>query len=536
VKIIIIIIEFLLFFTFLSTASFAQSVSLPNNFGVTVYPNQGWYTAKDLQNNIIINNNIPEVVIKTALDRGGEIYIAGGMYLLSNDFTGFNLKTGTHLKLAQDAQIVVPSGYTGSVFRFSGVTSDCVIEGGTIYEASPAKRGWIGIMMQAGSIYFNLIENMVITNPHIVIDLNGAENHYINANTFVNIQGFTFVKGIQFDFNGNPLHGIYGNTFRDLQFEGGPMTTYGIKDIRHDNNAFYNVQIWDLPEGSHSSTIHPSAKNTIIIGGQMTHYNFEDNGEKTIILDAWHNNLPADSTLLFSILNGTHHSQVNTVSVLSDHSFNMSIPTQQGAIGYVKGNTGQLTLSQEHPSEINIYGTVSNPTGDKVVIQISKPNGAVEQNEAYVKSDGTFYYPIIFDKNSLTGQYKIDGLYQNFNLGSLLINVVWNQATPNEVKPTSVVLSPSKDNSTLSIQIRSDARSWSEGKISDDIFGTSIQNLVKIGIIDKPNENKIQIHQSLHIPTWLKNNAGWWADGQISASDFISTIQYLLDSGMMQIP
>src|SRR3989442_8356848 len=300
-KIIISFIVLLFSSTFLFMNANAQGMDLPNNFDVIVYEFGGLYYAKDSQK-IIISSDTPDTVIKTALTRGGEIYIAGGEYYLSKDFSGFDLKSLTHLKLAENSDIVVPSGYTGYVFRFSSGIGQSVIEGGQIFEAKPVKRNWIGIMMQGGpyGVYFNLIENMVITNPYIVIDFNAATGQWINANTFVNIKGWSFVRGLEFDFKGKHtdyVDGFDGNTFRDSTFQSGPMTTYGAKDIKHQNNAFYNVQFWDLPTGAISSSIDASAKNTIIIGGIMTHKDFVDNGINTTVLDAWHSNLSSDSSI-----------------------------------------------------------------------------------------------------------------------------------------------------------------------------------------------------------------------------------------------
>src|SRR2546428_11654101 len=250
-KIIIAFMGLLFSSTFLFMWAFAQGLDLQNDFGTIVYVIGGMYFAKDSQDHIFVSSDTADIVIKAALDRGGDIYVTGGNYHLSKDFSGFDLKSTTHLKLAQDSSIIVPSGYGGYVFRFNNGTAHCVMEGGHIYETDPVKRGWIGIIMQGGTegVYFNLVENVIITDPYIVIDFNATRGQWINANTFVNIQGYTFVRGIEFDYKGKPEggDGFNGNTFRDSQFQSGPMTTYGVKDIKHDTNAFYNVQIWDLP-------------------------------------------------------------------------------------------------------------------------------------------------------------------------------------------------------------------------------------------------------------------------------------------------
>ncbi len=522
--------------------TFAQTTNLPNNFGTIVYQSNNYYYAQDSKNNILTSSGVPEFVIKTALDRGGDIYIAGGTYNLSPNFSGFDLKYGTHLKMAPDTNIVAPSGYIGHVFRFSNGVGQCVMDGGHLYEASPVKRNWIGIMMQGGTngVFFNYIENMVITDPYIVIDFNANTAQWVNANTFVNIKGWDYVRGIEFDFQGTPNDGggFSYNAFRDLQFESGPMTTYGAKDIKHGYNAFYNVQFWDLLPGAISSTVDSSADHTIIIGGQMTYQGFVDNGRNTIILDAGHTKIISNSTILLAILNGTYHHQVNMPPLQSSQILNMSI-IMQPTSGFMSGNKAQLSVSAGKPITVNIFGTVTNPKGGSVLLSITRPDGVVEQNQADVTSAGAFYYPMIFDKNSLTGQYKIDGSYQNSNLGSLLLNVTSDQALlSNQTNggTNSGMTAPPQSNATLSARIKNDAKLWSQGEISNDVFLNSIRYLVTIGILEKPNESQMPLHQSVSIPTWLKNNAGWWTDGQISDSDFFSGIQYLLNNGIIRMP
>jgi len=537
-KIIISFIVLLFSPTFLFMDTFAQSVDLPNNFDIVVYEFGGLYYAKDSQK-IIISSDTPDTVIKTALARGGEIYIAGGEYHLSKDFSGFDLKSLTHLKLAANSDIVVTSGYAGYVFRFSNGVGQCVIEGGQILEANPVKRNWIGIMMQGGpdGVFLNLIENMVITNPYIVIDFNSSTGQWVNANTFVNIKGWNFVRGIEFDFKGkhtDDVDGFDGNTFRDSMFQSGSMTTYGAKDIKHQYNAFYNVQFWDLPAGAISSTIDASAKNTIIIGGIMTHKGFVDDGKNTIVLDAWHSNFLSNSSISSDIINGKYQPQVNLSLLPAQNSLNMSMD-QQPAAGLVTASKAQLGVSQKRPTQINVYGTVSNSQGGKVILYITRPDGVVEHDETYVTSKGIFYSPIAFDKNSLLGQYKIDVIYQNSNLGSILLNVTSDQVLlPVQTYPNTGTVLLSESNTPV-LTLKSNANLWSQGKISDSTFGDSIQYLVKVGIIEKPNGTQTLLHQSLHIPTWFKNSVGWWANGQISDTDLISELQYLLDSGIIQM-
>lgn len=41
--------------------------------------------------------------------------------------------------------------------------------------------------------------------------------------------------------------------------------------------------------------------------------------------------------------------------------------------------------------------------------------------------------------------------------------------------------------------------------------------------------------QSVVIPAWIKNNAGWWASGQIGDNQFVQGLQYMITNGMIKI-
>src|SRR5205807_9156240 len=121
--------------------------------------------------------------------------------------------------------------------------------------------------------------------------------------------------------------------------------------------------------------------------------------------------------------------------------------------------------------------------------------------QADVTSVGAFYYPMIFDQNSWTGQYKIEGSYKNSNLGSLLLNVISHhvQSNENSVQPNVSIAPTSGPNATLSRQIKTDAKLWSQGLISDDNFVNSLRFLVNIGASEKTIGSQPPLNKSTHI-------------------------------------
>ena len=41
--------------------------------------------------------------------------------------------------------------------------------------------------------------------------------------------------------------------------------------------------------------------------------------------------------------------------------------------------------------------------------------------------------------------------------------------------------------------------------------------------------------QTVTIPDWVRNNAGWWADGQIDDNTFANGIQFLIKEGIISV-
>ena len=95
---------------------------------------------------------------------------------------------------------------------------------------------------------------------------------------------------IDFAVDGVPEVETYfdGNYFEDIMGSVGQAeTTFGVKDLRGHRNMFLHVLFWDIHHSPNaiSARILPTAKDTIILGGIMTSWNFQDNGIRTQIID-----------------------------------------------------------------------------------------------------------------------------------------------------------------------------------------------------------------------------------------------------------
>jgi len=82
--------------------------------------------------------------------------------------------------------------------------------------------------------------------------------------------------------------------------------------------------------------------------------------------------------------------------------------------------------------------------------------------------------------------------------------------------------------------IRNTAGWWSAGEIGDSDFVSGIQWLIENGIMKIPLTESGE-GSTQDIPDYIRNTAGWWSEGLIGDSDFVSGIQWLIENGIMKI-
>jgi len=75
-----------------------------------------------------------------------------------------------------------------------------------------------------------------------------------------------------------------------------------------------------------------------------------------------------------------------------------------------------------------------------------------------------------------------------------------------------------------------------DGQIGDSDFVGGIQHMIKEKIIDIPDlpPSSSEIAEE-KVPDWIKTNAKWWADGLISEDDFVQAIEYLVKAGIIRV-
>jgi len=84
----------------------------------------------------------------------------------------------------------------------------------------------------------------------------------------------------------------------------------------------------------------------------------------------------------------------------------------------------------------------------------------------------------------------------------------------------------------LPVWIKNNAGWWADGSIDDETFIQGIEYLVQEEIILVSEKSQSDSNEQ-SVPVWIKNNAGWWADGSIDDETFIQGIEYLVKTGII---
>ena len=105
-----------------------------------------------------------------------------------------------------------------------------------------------------------------------------------------------------------------------------------------------------------------------------------------------------------------------------------------------------------------------------------------------------------------------------------------------EEEGIKIVLLKEIDSISQSIQlpvwIKNNAGWWADGSIDDETFIQGIEYLVQQEIILVSEKSQLDSNEQ-SVPVWIKNNAEWWADGSIDDETFIQGIEYLVKKGII---
>lgn len=166
-----------------------------------------------------------------------------------------------------------------------------------------------------------------------------------------------------------------------------------------------------------------------------------------------------------------------------------------------------------------------------IYLLIMKPDFTTEVLALTPTSDGKFQTPLMYDENSVKGEYSIEGVYldQTLNFKSVTYQIV------DENYESSVLQNVVETPKAIPDWVKNTAKWWSEGIVDDESFVNGIEYLVQNKIISIPNLEVKTTKTTRDVPDWIKSTAGWWANGEISEDEFLKGLEYLIQQGIIQV-
>ena len=132
-------------------------------------------------------------------------------------------------------------------------------------------------------------------------------------------------------------------------------------------------------------------------------------------------------------------------------------------------------------TEVKLFAKPDNISGSSVSIEITKPDGKIDQERIRVTSNIINYtYTIRNDLNQLPGE--LDLLLGQYQISIKNVN--------------DVLLGP------ISFTLRDKSEQSDEQKL---------------------------------VPAWIKNTAGWWASDTISDAEFLNALQFLIKENIIKV-
>lgn len=269
--------------------------------------NDGYYVAK-AGNGLILaeNNNAPETILQTGLDRKGRLKLQGD-FLCSSGLTtqgGLKFKQDTLLDVGPETYIRVPNGYAADLFvadwTYNGNHIQNIgIEGilSVDEQGGTPARNWNALGMKLkdpgspsqSGVTFNDFGNMFVYNAKSMVNIELLHTQgWLTSCNFKNMKGWYTRRAIDFvnTVGITTVPSISSNTFEHVWFQSSGQTDYGVKDIMGKNLWFRDVMIWDLQVSTsgtgngNCATFTPYCGNIFVEGGAMMHYNLINNAPK----------------------------------------------------------------------------------------------------------------------------------------------------------------------------------------------------------------------------------------------------------------
>lgn len=173
---------------------------------------------------------------------------------------------------------------------------------------------------------------------------------------------------------------------------------------------------------------------------------------------------------------------------------------------------------------IKISGKVSFQDGLFVILQIRSPSNIVAIDQFIPNHDGTFSKSFLAQgpKWTESGKYTVIVTYDRIKSEkSFDFNV---SLTPKKVATPKV--EPPEPG--LPTWVKSYAKKWHDGDVSDRQFLAGVSELIKENFINVDSKYVQENDEIRTIPDWFKNTALWYYDGMISDDDYFYALEFLI--------
>ena len=193
---------------------------------------------------------------------------------------------------------------------------------------------------------------------------------------------------------------------------------------------------------------------------------------------------------------------------------------------------------------------------DKPVVTYD-PNGyfdkvdvIISEDEDTIKKFATF--EIVFAKQMAKSDIVLRAWDDRFrSMDTIILEAIqvfdeesYPADTPTEVETSTVP--PEPESIQVPEWVKNNAGWWAEGNLEDSTFVNGLEFLVQEGIIDVPTtanvskdpdqeEEILEPEQVQEIPSWIKNTAQWWSEELITEKEFIQVVEYLIKTGAIKI-
>ena len=306
-----------------------------------VFKDGSTYYAVNSAGSTISSGAVAETVIQAAINGGSTTFIAGATYDFSGAFAGLDITTSNkRIIMSPSANLNVPNGYPGYVFKLEGSIQSVYMTGGSMNEQGSAQKLWKGIHIRStgssAAIKHCKFEFMEIGGCGWMVYLEVTDaNGFINSNEFNNIWGYYPIIGFEWVNSGASASPFLHNHYYNIDIQGDSDTTYGFKNVASRSPVFVGCECQDFETlAVQMSTMSGFCSDLVIIGGSINSGGstglFEDNNPatgNTIILARGEGLNVADDQLKIRNPDGTFKYTIRGGAIAANRNIDLPVIT-----------------------------------------------------------------------------------------------------------------------------------------------------------------------------------------------------------------